>query len=403
MCEPLGEDWVVTQDLLNNLLNQQNETIERSNEPGFADPTRVDLDAYQRRRSEPLDLIPAIPPAGRSLQDIIYRPQPPEYSEQIPTFRAQVEQTAQDVSGELPAIWGGDTSDPTARQTELKTNAAIRQLSVIWVMIGKSLERVYEKACKILADNEDGVLAFSKQKANEYGKFDTVAVVIEDLKGGEYHFEADEAIPLSWGQQRDLMLFMLDKPAPILEAWGLGEPLNIYEFKELLGMPGMVIPHLDSRDKGMNVISQLLTQTAQLGPPNPDGTPGPKVPSIQPDWEDDHDFLAKLAKSYLTQNFELRESNALGYENVQLWGQAQMQMANVPAPPPPVKATITTTLKGGDLGDPAVQSALQKAGVIPPGTPVAHVKPPLKPGDIPQDGAVMPPPPGNGLMPPPTM
>lgn len=391
MCEPLGDDWVVTQDLLNNLLNQQNETIERSNEPGFADPTRVDLDAYQRRRSEPLDLIPAIPPAGRSLQDIIYRPQPPEYSEQIPGFRAQVEQTAQDVSGELPAIWGGDTSDPTARQTELKTNAAIRQLSVIWVMIGKSLERVYEKACKILADNEDGVLQFSKQKANEYGKFDTVAVVMEDLNGGEYHFEADEAIPMTWGASRDLLMWMLDKPQPILEAWGLGDPLNIVEFKELLGMPGMRVPHVDDRDKGMNVISQLLQSQAQVGPPNPDGTPGPKSPSVSPDWEDDNAFLAKLAKAYLTQNFELKELNPLGYENVQLWGKALEQIANAPPPPPPVKQSVTTTIKSSDIGAAATQAILQKGGELPPGTQVKPILPPLKPGEMPQNGQAPPP------------
>ena len=392
MCEPLGDDWVVTQDLLNNLLNQQNETIERSNEPGFADPTRVDIDAYQRRRSEPLDLIPAIPPAGRTLADIIFRPQPPEYSEQIPGFRAQVEQTAQDVSGELPAIWGGDTSDPTARQTELKTNAAIRQLSVIWVMIGKSLEKVYEKGCRILADNEDGVLAFSRQKANEFGKFDTVAVVIEDLKGGSYHFEADEAVPLSWGQQRDLALFLLDKPASLLESMGFSDPLNIFELKELIGIPGMHIPNLDVRDKGMHVISNLLESQPQAGPPNPDGSPGPKMASIQPDWEDNGNaaFMAKHARSYLILNFELKDSNPVGYENVQLWGEALEKIANAPAPPPPAKGAVSLTLKGSDIGPDATTAVLQKDGILPPGPPVKPVLPPLKPGELPQGGQTPP-------------
>src|ERR1700744_6317947 len=110
MCEPLGEDWIITQDILNNLLNQSNETIERSNEPGFADPTRVDLDAYQRCRSSPLDLIPAPRPPGGSLADLIYRPAPPQYSEQIPAFRTQVEQTSPEVSGLLESSWGGETN-----------------------------------------------------------------------------------------------------------------------------------------------------------------------------------------------------------------------------------------------------------------------------------------------------
>lgn len=395
MADPLGDDWVQTNDLANNMLNQQNELVERNNEPGFADPTRIDLDAYQRRRSNPGDLIPALPPAGKSISDIMYRPAPLEYSEQIPAFKSQIEQTAQVNSGLTEVIWGGDNSDPTARQTELKTNAAIRQLSVVWVMVGKSLEKLYEKACKLLSENEDGVLAFSKNKADEYGKFDTVAVVIEDLKGGSYHFEADEAIPMTWGQQRDLLMWMLDKPAEILKAWGLGDPLNIFEFKELLGMPGMRVPLLDDRDKGMDIISRLLQASPIPGPVNPDGSAGAQQASIPADWEDDNDFMAKLAKAYLVQNFELAESNPNGYQNVVLWGKDHESKANVPAPPPPVKASITTTLKGTDLGDPAVQDALQKAGVITQGTNVAAVPPPIKPGMIaPPQG---PPPPQGAV------
>ena len=392
MADPLGDDWTVAQDILNNILNQCNETVERANEPGFADPTRVDLDAWQRRRSNPTDLIPALRPAGGTLADLIYRPQPVEFSNQAMPFRDKVEQTGQQISGELEVIWGGDTSDPTARQTELKTNAAIRQLSVIWVMIGKSLERVYEKACKILAENEDGVLAFSKNKADEYGKFESVSVVIEDLKGGNYHFEADEAIPMTWGQQRDLLMWMLDKPSELLQAWGLGDPMNIFEFKELLGMPGMRVPNLASRDKGMEVIAQLIQASAVPGPPGPDGQPGPKQSSVQPAWEDDATFLSKLVKDYLTDNFELAQQNPDGYENVQLYGQALESKANVPTPPPPVKASVTTTLKGSDLGDPAVQAALIKTGVIPDGTKVAAVPPPLKPGSsMPAPGTGAPP------------
>ncbi len=385
MSDPLGDDWVVTQDILNNILNQQNETIERSNEPGFADPTRVDLQAWERRRDNPGDLIPALPPAGRSLGDIIFRPQPVQFSEQIVPFRQQVEQASQQNTGLLEIIWGGDTTDPTARQSELKTNAAIRQLSVIWVMIGKSLERVYEKSCKLLAENEDGVLAFSKAKQNEYGKFDHVAVVIEDLKSGSYHFQADEAIPMTWGQQRDLLMWMLDKPAEILKAWGLDDPMNIFEFKNLLGMPGERVPHLAERDKGMALIGQLLQ----------DGTV-----AITPDWEDDADFMSKLVKAYLTDNFELKTQNPDGYARVQAYGQAMEKIAQQQAQPPkpPVKASVALALKGSDLGSPAVQAALEQEGIVPQGTQVSADPVPLRPDQTlaPRSGGppAMPPPGG---------
>jgi hypothetical protein len=393
MCEPLGDDWVITQDILNNILNQCNETIERSNDPRFADPTRVDLDAWQRRRDNPGDLIPAVRPPGGTLNDLISAQTTVTFSEQIPPFRQQVEETSRETSGLLDIIWGGDTTDPTARQSELKTNAAIRQLSVIWVCIGKSLERVYEKGCKLLSENQDGVLQFSKQKANEYGKFDSVTVAIEDLKGGNFHFEADEAIPMTWGQQRDLLMWMLDKPAEILKAWGLDDPLNIHEFKELLGMPGMKVPHLDARDKGMDIIGKLLKDKPQPGPVDPQsGQPGPPQSSIQPDWEDDNKFMSDLVKSYLTTNFELKDVNPDGYDNLQLYGKAQEKLANVPPPKPPVKASVAVSLKGSDLGDNAVTQALQNTGIEPPGVQAAAQAPLPKPGQMPPP--VMPQAPG---------
>lgn len=394
IADPLGDDWIVATDIGNNLLNQQCETVERNNEPGFADPTRVDIDAWQRRRDQPGDLIPALPPAGKGLADIIFRPPPLEFSEQIPALKNQVEQTAQQNSGLLEVIWGGDTSDPTARQTELKTNAAIRQLSVVWVMIGKSLEGLYEKACALLAEHEDGVLSFSKQKANEFGKFDTVAVVIEDLKGGSYHFEADEAIPMTWGQSRDLAMWLLDKPPEILKAFGFSDPMNIFEIKNLLGIPGIKIPHLTARDKVMDIISRLLQASSVPGPVGQDGKPGPRQSSIQPAWEDDFAFNTECVKSYLETNFELAEQNPTGYENVQLYGQACEAKANVPAAAPPPKASIGVTLKGADLGDPAVTASLVKAGVIPLGTAVAHIPVPLKPGEMAPPGPPQAPPPG---------
>jgi hypothetical protein len=393
MCEPLGEDWIQTQDICNAILNQSYQTIERSNEPGFADPTRVDLEAWERRRSSPGGLIPAMRPAGGTLADIIYRPPPVTFSEQIPAVRAGVEETARQNSGLLDIIWGGDTSDPTARQSELKTNAAIRQLSVIWVMMAKSLEGVYEKGCKLLSETEDGVIAFSRRKENEFGKFEALKVALEDLRGGKYHFEADEAIPMTWGQQRDLLMWMLDKPAEVLKAWGLDDPLNVPEFKSLLGMPGMHVPNLAQRDKGMDIINKLVEAVPTPGEVDPEtGEPGPPQPSILPDWEDDVAFLSELVKKYLVDHAELRELAPDGYDNIQLYGQECEKRATPPPEKQPVKATVSYSVKAGETGDAATQAALVSAGIVPEGTQVVAPPPPLPPGmgpGMPPAGGVM--------------
>lgn len=392
MADPLGDDWLQTQDILNNTLNQCNETIERANQPGFGDPTRVDFDALQNRRSLPGELIPALRPAGGSLSDILFFQQPLQFSEQIPQYRSGIEQTAQDISGLTPPVWGGgDAEEPTARQAELKKNAALMQLGVPWTFIGQALQRVYMKACKLLAEYEDGVLAFSKK--NQFGQYSTLAVDVANLRSDAYHFEADEAIPMSWGQMRDLIMWMLDKPAPLLHQWGMDDPLNIFEFKQLLGMPGERVPGLDQRDKGMEVISQLAKAKPVNAPPDPSdptGAPGPLQSSIQPDWEDDAAFLGALVKAYLVVNSSLKIDSPDGYQNIQLYGQACEKIANAPTPPPPAKASVALSLKGADLGDPAVQAAVEKTGLVPQGVPVQAVPPlpkQLPPGMMPPPGA----------------
>lgn len=395
MGDPFGNDWIQPQDLTNNMLNQRNETVERCNEPGFADPTRIDFDAYQSRRDLPGELFPALRPAGGTLADIIYRPAPTQFSDQIAPFTQEIQARAESVSGLQPDIWGGGEDEPTARQAELKKNAALMQLGVPWSMMGKSLEKVYLKACKLLAEFEDGVLAFSKK--DQFQQYQSLAVVIDDLRSENYHFEADEAIPMTWGQMRDLMMWMLDKPAPLLEKWGFTDPLNIFEFKQLLGMPGERIPLLDNLKKGMQVIAQLGKDKAVPGPVDPQsGQPGPKQPSVMPDWEDDNGFSAELAKAYLQANPTLKRDNPDGYENIQLWGQANESKANEPPPPAPPKTSVAVSLKGPDLGDAAVQDAVEKLGLVDKGTPVAAVIPPPKI----TAGATMPAPGSAPPMPP---
>lgn len=394
MADPLGDDWVETQDILTNTLNQANETIERSNEPGFGDARYIDFDAYQQRRDMPTELIPALKPAGGSLQDIIYRPEPNRFSDQIPPFRQGVEESAKNISGLTDPIWGGgDAEEPTARQAELKKNAALMQLGVPWTYIGKSAEKVNMKGCRLLAEYEDGVLAFTKQ--NQFGGFDSMAVVVEDLRNGKYHFEADEAIPMTWGQMRDLLMWMLDKPAELLEMWGFTDPLNIFEFKQLLGMPGQHTPKLDDRNKMMDVIAQLLNEKPAPPPPdpaNPTAPPGPLQSSIQPSWSDDKAFGALLAKAYLQVNWKLEKDNPDGFKNVELWGQAQEKMANQPPPPPPPKTSVTYNVKA-QAGTPATDDVLAKQGLIDQGVttapdpPVPQPPPPLDPNRMPPPGA----------------
>lgn len=387
MGDALGNDFVQPQEIVNNTLNQQQETIERSNQPIFADPTRIDTDAFQANRATPGRIFPAIKPAGGSLRDILFQPEAVVFSEQIPAHTQMVEERAKNIAGLPDTVWGGgDSDEPTARQAELKRNAAMQQLSTQWLMIGRSLEFVNRQACEKLAEYDQGTIEFSKR--NQFGKFDKQVIEAKRLKSKLYHFEADEAVPMTWGQQRDILMWFMEKPSELADAYGLNDPLNIAKNKNLIGIPGEHVPMMDDRDKGMAVIQILLGQQTIPGEPDPaTGQPGPMRPSLEPAWEDNHAFMADLAHKYLTVNHTLNTDNPDGYANVVAWGQAQEEMANTPPPPEPTKKNVSLSVKPQDIGPAATQAALTDAGIIQPGTPVEFP----------------PPPPTSGVMPPPGM
>lgn len=371
MCDALGDEWVETTDIANNTANQMEETIARSNLPLLVNGTRIDVQSWQNRRTRPAEIFPVVPRAGRSMGDEVFQPQTVQFSEQTVPFRTQVIDDSKNNTGLVDALFGGGEIDPTARQTLLKTNQALMQLGLFWTQIRKCLEKLMLKACRLLAEHADGVISFSKK--NQFGRFDQVSFTVADLKSDSYHFEADEAIPVNWGQQRDELIWLLANAAEnekVAQLLGIFDPFNAFEFKQLLGVPGMSTPQYDAREKIMDVIGELLEGKPTPGQPNPDGSPGQPQASVQPDWEDDAQFGTALIKTYLLDNAELKQSNPEGYQNVQLYGQALESKANQPAPPPPPKTTVAVSFKGADLGSPAVQDVLQKQNLLDQGTQV---------------------------------
>jgi len=383
MTDALGDEWTETTDIANNVMNQCEQNVARSNLPLFMNSSKVDSDAWANRNTLPGDAFFILPRAGRALSDEIHQPQSLMFSEQAPQFRAGVIEDAKSNTGLVDAIWGGGEPDPTARQTLLKTNQALMQLGTHWTQIRKSLEKLMLKACKLLSQYSEGVIEFSKK--NQFGRFDTLSFTTEDLRSDSYHFEADEAIPVNWGQQRDQLMWLLGQIGEnpqLATMMGLTDPFNVFEFKQLIGIPGMHTPQFDAREKCMDVIATLISdvsagpngerpkQQMQPGPPGPDGQPGPPQPTVQPDWEDDHAFFSMAVKAYLLDNSDLKTSSPDAYANIQAYGQAQDAMANPPQPPAEPKKTFSVSLKGSDVGVQAVQDMLTKEGMLDPNTPV---------------------------------
>jgi len=382
--DPVGQDLVSAQLLTNHILNIGAETIERGNPLTFVDPRVVNLTAWNKQKSRPNQVIPTLAAVGATLGDAFYQTQPSRFSEQMEPWIASVEAGAVQDVGTQPQIFGGGNAS-TAREAEINKNAAMMQLGIIWIFIRKGWERAKENGVRQLVKYGPAMIREGRNMAE-----------LAELTAGSWHFEADEAIPTTWGQQRDFLMFMLGQPEPVQQAWGVTRPENIALNKSLMGMEGMYTPGLDDADKVRDTIQKLL-QAAPIQQQGPDGQMT-LMPSIPADtFEDNPELVVQLVQGWAQKaslTGGIREMNPEGYANVISWGTQYKKMTEPPVPPPPpITPKVSVSISSKDLAANQTQAVLADANV--------QIPPPEFPGmpPAPQPGMPVPPPPPGGMPP----
>ena len=326
--DPIGQDLVSSQIMTNQSLNIGMETLERGIQMILADPRVWNFEQMRKRTSKPAEFIPALPAIGDNLQDSFFATPPAQMSsQQVPFIEMQRSQASENI-GITPTIFGGGDSS-TAREAEIKKNAAMMQLGISWTYIRKGFECAKTNGTKQLAKYGPAVVQEGK-----------LIVEMADLLEAQWRYEADEAIPQSWGQQRDLLLFMMEKPPQVLQDWGYNHPDNIGKAKSLLGMSGWYTPNVEDIEKFKDVIAELLQAAPVQNPPaQPGGQPDiqPSIPADE--YEDNHVLASSFVQAWAQseQGRTARKENPNGYSNVIAWGKAHAVMANPPAPPPPIQ------------------------------------------------------------------
>jgi hypothetical protein len=367
--DPVMQDLVSAQLLINHTLNIAAETIERGNALTFVDPRVVNFEQWNRHSSKPNAVIPTMAAVGSTLAESFYQTQASRFSEQMEPWIQGVEAGAVQDVGTTPQIFGGGSA-ATAREAEINKNAAMMQLGIVWTYIRKGWERA----------KRNGIMQLVKYGPAQIREGRNLADLAE-ITSGAWHFESDEAIPATWGQQRDFVMFMMGQPAEVQAAWGLPRPENIALNKSLLGMTGMYTPGLDDRDKTMDTIQQLL-QAAPVQQQGPDGSVSlePSIPADE--FEDNHELVVQLVQGW-AQKAGLsggeRERNPDGYANVIAWGVAHQKFLNPPAPEPaPPAPKVSVSVSSKDLAPNQTAAILGdvKLQVPPPELPPQLMPPP---------------------------
>jgi hypothetical protein len=343
--DPIGQDMVPVQLLKNHTINIGAETIERGVPVTLADPRVIDFQQWNRKAALPAEVIPALPAVGDSLGDSMFSLPAAAFSQQMQPWIDGVVSENTAIVGIQPEIWGGGDPAPTAREAEIRKNAALAQLGTTWMFIRKGWEKAKLNGVRQLAKYGPGIVREGQ-----------LMVDLSELTEGGWHFEADEAIPATWGQMRDLVMFMMEKPPAVLEAWGFNRPENISRNKALLGMNGYYTPGEDDAQKVQDTIQKLLKEKVTQPPPAPPAPGAPPAPppdpkpSIEPDaFEDNAQLVVQLIQGWCQSKAgrKEKEQNLPGYQNVVAYGKAYFALAN-PAPPPippaPPKLSVTAAI-----------------------------------------------------------
>lgn len=336
---PLGSLLVSIQDITADLISLILQTIEHGITQTFADPGVLNFEKYRQAETMPGGVYPAVPKSGKSVSDAFHETKTATLSQEVLPFFQEIQTLGQVVSGAQPSLFGGQLSGSrTASEYSMSRAQALQRLQNTWKMFTLWWKTIFAKAIPMYI-NEIKEDEKSVEKDHQ-GNFINVFIRKAELEGklGRIELEANENLPITWNQRKDVYMQLLDKQNPhILEA--LGSPENIKELAEAIGLDNFVVPGEADRQKQYEEIRLLINSEPITQPPDPMAVEmaamtgqqpqDTELPSVEIDPDlDNHDIEAEICHIYLVSDAGrlLKIENPPGYRNVLLHMKAHMQM-----------------------------------------------------------------------------
>lgn len=331
---PMGSLLVNVQEITSDIIALALQTIEHGISQTFADPAVLDFEAYGQTEVLPGGVYPATAKSGKALGEGFFETRTAVLSQEVLPFFQQIQTLGQMASGALPSLFGGQLDgSKTASEYSMSRAQALQRLQNNWKMMLMWWKDIFGKIIpmyvKEIKEDERQV------EQDDQGQFINVFVRVADLQGkiGRVELEANENLPLTWTQRKDVYMKLLENQNPmILDA--LLAPENIKNLAEAIGLDDFYIPGSDSREKQYEEIKILVNSTPIPQPPDememlavaeqggdPSMLPPTEVPSVDIDFDlDNHQIESEICKTYLTSSAGrlLKQENPEGYKNVLL-------------------------------------------------------------------------------------
>ena len=289
-------------------------------------------------------------------------------------FMQKVQEFGQLVSGALPSLFGGPVEGSrTASEYSMSRAQALQRLQTTWKMLTIWWKQVFSKSIPLyiseIREDERDV------RRDESGNFVNVFVRKADLEGriGNIELEANENLPITWTQQRDVITQLLESNNEILNSI-LSDPESLPYLKKSLGLTELDLPGEDDRQKQHEEITQLVNSTPIVMPPDQMmmreammmGMPPPpneELPSVEVDPDvDNHELEAEICRKWLVSDAGrlCKIENIDGYRNVLLHMKAHKMIVQQQLEQEMMMQAASQVTSGGNPEKPKKPSAAQK-------------------------------------------
>lgn len=345
--DPICNDLVPIQDVINNFFNLAIETVVRSIPQTVVSPMLLSRAAVENADPNVNEIIFANPGFAGNVREMMSTIPAASFSEHLIPLANLFRQMSREIDGVMEAAFGGGEPAPTWRQDQQRKNAAMQQFYMAFDEMSAFWRRLFMKAIKMLAKYGTGSV---KVPGVDVFAFDSREIDLENLSIEGWRIEAEETMPESHAEEVDRFMELLAQPPQVQESLGLFHPANVSRVVELMGMRGFVAPLGDLFQKCIGVIRRLLEEEpiSQIDPmtgmPAVDPMTGMPVeqPSMAPDPFEDKNavFIAEVFRAYVNSRSgqEAKETKPGGFRNVLLYGlmveqlAAAMMMPQQPAP-----------------------------------------------------------------------
>lgn len=348
--DPLGLLLTSIQDITNDLISITEQTIEHGVGMTFFDPAVLNQKAFEQTEVVPGGMFPATPKSGKSLSDGFYEVKTATLSGEVLPFGQNIQSLGQLVVGAMPSIFGGELEGSgTASEYSMSRAQSLQRLQNTWKMLTIWWKTIFGKVIPMfiqeIKDDERDV------QRDKDGNFFNVFIRRAELEGkiGKVELEANENLPMTWHQIKDVVMTLLQTGQP--EIFNIiGAPENLPAIRTALGLTDFFVPDENEIEAMYDDIKLLLNSEPMMQPPDPmmeetammsgmEPPPPMEIPSIQLDPDIDNPALRfRITKNWLLSEAgrQAKLDNEGGYRNVLLYAKMCKQLMIPPlmAPAP---------------------------------------------------------------------